>query len=118
MVGPAMSLPTIGVYIPTAGRDSLRRTLHSISQQRLIPGDEVLVIGDGPVPSAEALCKEFGEPFRYLEGPHTSDWGHSQANMALHNGHMSADLLVAQDDDDIFLPRAFEAIRAVGTKNP
>ena len=112
-----MSAPTIGVYIPTQGRESLLRTLQSITQQRLIPGDEVLVMGDGPVPAAKALCESLGPPFRYLETEQTNDWGHSQNNIAV-NGGMKPDLLLAQDDDDIYLPRAFESIRQLAADFP
>ena len=110
---------SIGVYIPTIeGRPGLRRTLHSISQQRLIAGDEVLVLGDGPCPTAETLVSEFGQPFHYVTVQQSKTWGHAQANEALHGGHFKADLLVAQDDDDIFLPRAFEVIREAAQALP
>lgn len=69
------------------------------------------MVGDGDVPFAQALCEELGPPFRYASTARTGDYGHSQCNWALHDGGMTADVLVGQDDDDIFLPRAFEVIR-------
>jgi len=100
---------TIGTWISTRGRNTLRRAMHSIATQSLIEGDQVLIMGDGPVPSASALCDEFGPPFRYVETALTSDYGHSQANIAL--SMLESDYVVGQDDDDVFAPRAYEVIR-------
>jgi glycosyltransferase involved in cell wall biosynthesis len=104
--------PTLSFVVPTAGRPSLRRTLESAAPQ-ILPGDEVVVVGDtcdGPLPRTEAICRDF--PFaRYLE--HAGEdhwWGHPQfeAGQAAARG----DWLGAQDDDDIWTPGAFAAMRA------
>lgn len=104
--------PTLSLIIPTAGRASLRRTLESAAPQ-VLPGDECLVVGDtldGPLPDTEAICREY--PWvRYLEfsgGEHA--WGHPQFD---HGQRIAkGEWIVGNDDDDIFTPGAFAAIRA------
>lgn len=103
------STPSLGVFMATQGRYSLERALHSIRSQKLQHGDEVLVVTDGKCPAVEKMVQGIGPPFRCLEGPKTRDWGHTQCNMAMRLLH--TDFIVGQDDDDIFAPRAFEAIR-------
>lgn len=104
---------SLSIIVPTAGRPSLARTLASAAPQ-LRPGDECIVVGDvldGPLPQTEAICRDF--PFvRYVE--HAAErhhWGHPQfeAGQAVAVG----DWLLGNDDDDIFTPDAFDAIRAV-----
>lgn len=109
-------VPTIGTFIPTQGRDTLRITTASIIAQGLLPGDDVLIVGDGSVPSARKLCEELGPPFRYLEGPRTGDYGHSQCNCAL--SYLKTDLLVMQGDDDVFAVGAFQRIRETALRKP
>lgn len=108
--------PTIGVYIATAGRDSIYRTCQSILAQGLLPGDDVLVVGDGFHEPTAKLIKTLGKPFRYHPILPTRDWGHTQMNYGLAN--VGGDVLVAQDDDDIFAPRAFDEIRAAALRYP
>jgi len=102
--------PTITVIIPTAGRESLAACLQTIAQQTLIYGDEVLIVGDGAQKEVEAQVDALGEPFRYIEGKHTNDWGHTQINQGLELAQ--GDWVMYTDDDDGFLPRAIEAVRA------
>lgn len=104
-----MAEPTIGVFIATPGRASLLRTLYSISQQRLIPGDDILVVGDGYNEGTAEIVKAFGPPFRYLFTPPTRDWGHTQANFGIEV--IRGDYINIQDDDDIYAPRAFDEMR-------
>lgn len=108
--------PNIGVFIPTAGRKTIVRTLHSILTQRLLKGDDIVVIGDGYNAWTDKVVSDLGPPFRYIAIPETKDWGHSQCNygMQIVNG----DVAVAQDDDDIFAPRAFEEIRQAAIEFP
>ncbi len=101
---------TISAIVPTAGRETLRRTLLSgVGQLRA--GDEIIIAGDitdGPLTDTEAMCAEFG--VRYVpstKGVH--DWGHSQINHAMK--HARGDYLFFNDDDDIFTPDAFASIR-------
>jgi glycosyltransferase involved in cell wall biosynthesis len=108
--------------MPTPGQGRpLKRCLRSIASQPLLPGDEVLVVGDttdGPLPDVEALVKDFGPQYRYLPcpGPDGHDFGHTQLNLAW--AEASGDYLVAQDDDDVFTEGAFDAIRAAAEANP
>ena len=111
-----MTMPTIGVFIPTPGRKSLVRTVHSIKTQRLIPGDDILIVGDGHDEWTHNYIKSVGPPFRYIAIPQTRDWGHSQDNYGMQN--VGGDVIVAQDDDDIFAPRAFEEIRQAVIQYP
>lgn len=101
--------PTIGVFIPTPGRKSLARTVWSIYTQRLIPGDQVVIVGDGYDKWTDDFVSRFGPPFEYLPTPQTRDWGHTQCNIGMRK--LQTTVGVAQDDDDIFAPRAFEEIR-------
>jgi RimJ/RimL family protein N-acetyltransferase len=106
--------PRIGVFIATPGRKSIVRTIHSILAQRLLPGDDVLIVGDGYHEWTDDLIKSVGDPFRYVAIDQTKDWGHSQCNFGMM--YVGGDVAVAQDDDDIFAPRAFEEIR-IAVKN-
>jgi len=106
-----MTVPTIGVFVPTAGRLSLLNALQSFTQQRLLPGDRMLVVSDGPQPRVETLAARFPQVMSIIT-PQTNDWGHSQCNEAIAGGHLKTDLIMGMDDDTILLPRAFEVIRA------
>lgn len=113
-----MKRPSIGVVIATPGRRSILRTLASISYQGIEEGDDVLVVGDGYHEPTAELVSFLGAPFRYVATEKTRDWGHSQFNYGLK--HVRGDWVTGQDDDDIFLPRAFDEIRSIveGLKDP
>ena len=70
-----VELPRLSIIIPTIGRATLARTLATIAAQDLLPGDEVLVIGDGRQPEAERIFAASGLPGRYLDGPERHNWG-------------------------------------------
>jgi len=106
-----VSRPTLGVVIPTPGRRSLLRTLNSIKAQGLEPGDDILIVGDGFHKPTAAIVEMMGAPFRYVATAQTRDWGHSQNNWGIQN--VKGDWVIMQDDDDIFLPRAFDTMREV-----
>ena len=106
-----MSRPSIGVVIATPGRASLLRTLNSIEHQGLIPGDDVIVVGDGYHQPTKELVELMGPPFRYVATTRTRDWGHSQVNYGLQK--VGGDWVIIQDDDDVFLPRAFDEARTI-----
>lgn len=108
-----MSAPSITFAIPTHRQDRpLDRCLRSIAGQ-LEPQDEVIVVGDtfdGELPMVEHLVSTYGKQFRYMSydaGYH--DYGHSQLNHALSKAR--GDYWHANDDDDIYLPDAAEAMR-------
>jgi hypothetical protein len=104
-------ITTLSLIIPTAGRPSLRRTLESAAPQ-ILPWDECIVVGDthdGPLHETELICRDYGW-VRYIAhdaGGH--HWGHPQfeaGQAAARNGW-----IVGQDDDDVWTPGAFAAIR-------
>jgi glycosyltransferase involved in cell wall biosynthesis len=103
--------PTLSLYIPTAGRPTIRRAIESVADQ-VLPGDEVIVCGDthdGPLPATEAICAEY--PFvRYIghdAGRH--DWGHSQCAAAI--AAARGEFVNGADDDDRWTPGALDAMR-------
>lgn len=104
---------TIGVAISTQGRITLIDTLHSIVQQGLITGDKILVVGDGSqMMDTRFIVKKFGPQFTYVEREYDPGaWGHTQTNWAYDKLHRTVDIITAQDDDDIFAPRAFDMVR-------
>ena len=111
-------LPSIGVFIPTQGRISLLRTLHSIAEQGLQEDDLCLVVGDGADPKTAETVPLFGHQFLYIPHAETKDWGHSQNNFGAKWLKDKVDIIVAQDDDDIFAPRFFDELRFAAQKSP
>lgn len=109
--------PALSVVIPTIGRDELKWTLQSIADQAE-PADEVLVVGDthGRIPDRiPPMVESFG--FRYLPldaGRYA--WGHPQINYGM--AEAKGDYLVFIDDDDIFTPNAFQAVRSAAASRP
>lgn len=112
-----MSKPTLSLIIPTVGRPTLARALKSVRAQSWIPGDEVLLIGDGRTPAAASLWEQFALPGRYIEtnGP-ARDWGHTPRNLTMPEAR--ADYIAALDDDDEWSPNALDTIRRAVTLNP
>lgn len=108
--------PSIGVVIATPGRRTLLRTINSILFQGLVPGDDVLIVGDGYHKATDDLVKAVGAPFRYVATEQTRDWGHSQVNYGLQ--HVGGDWVTVNDDDDIFMPRAFDEMRTLVIDDP
>lgn len=105
---------TLSVIIPTCDPTRpLKRCLYSIASQPLSLADEVLVVGDttdGPLPEVAALLSDLPHQFRYLDaGSKAHTWGHDEINLGVKAA--TGDLLLFQDDDDVFLRGAFDAIR-------
>lgn len=105
--------PTLTVIIPTPDGIDLNRCLYSILEQRIVDGDEVIIVGDtqsNPLSEMEEFIRRLGAPFRYIAhaaGYHA--WGHPQINAGI--AAAQGDYLVFIDDDDAFAPDAFTAIR-------
>lgn len=99
----------VSIIIATMARPSLATTLASIAAE-ILPDDEVIVIGDGRQPAAAEMFCATGLPGFYLDGPAGHEWGHPQRNCAMPLA--SNELLAFMDDDDVYLPGAFAAIRA------
>lgn len=117
---PLTKTATLSIIVPTVGRGPIENLIHSITSQGGETGDEVLVVGDGPQPEVERIIRaaDTVSPiirFKYMQGPLTHDWGHSQINYALPLA--SGTHILIQDDDDIYTPRAFAAIRTTLSRN-
>jgi hypothetical protein len=104
------------IIVPTCGRRSLARTLQSIADQALAAGDEVLLVTDGPQPSAADLFARSGLPGGCLQAPQSRDYGGTQRNRGMDEA--AGDYLLFMDDDDIFTPQAFATIRAILRERP
>ena len=111
-----MSTPTLSLIIPTQGRATLERALESAAIQ-MLPGDECHVIVDTHGMPYEGYCAiaarvgRFGDQFWWSEFDADAHyWGHPQFD----HGQLLAtgDWIVGNDDDDIWTPGAFAAIRA------
>ena len=89
--------PTFSVIVPTTGRPSLVDTLASIASQ-IQPGDEIIVV-----------CNALGDEGNQARG----NWAREQGAQRAHGSH-----LLFCDDDDVFLPGAFEIIREFARQNP
>jgi glycosyltransferase involved in cell wall biosynthesis len=112
-----MKTPRLTVIIPT--RDPARplwRTLDSVEAQPLAKGDEVIVAidsfeaGERQIERMKRLVAEYGPQYRAIahdQDRHT--FGHDQINAAM--AQAKGDYFIWCDDDDIFLPGAFEAVR-------
>lgn len=101
----------LSLIVTTVGRPTLASTLKSLVGQGWEDGDEILLVGDGPVPVAECLWRQFGLPGRYVEVPKTvvPDWGHTPRNLTMPMA--VGDYLMALDDDDTMAVGAVAAVR-------
>lgn len=107
--------PTLTIVVPTIGRPGLQRTLNSIEQQALIPGDRVLVVYDSydrqPGHDVQALVACYGARFEYLEHDAGEHWyGIAQLNHAMAQ-RQTTDFLCALGDDDVYVKDAFKRLR-------
>lgn len=105
-------MDSVSLVIPTISRPTLARTLHSLRGQEWMPGDEVILVGDGPQPVARELWDQFGLPGRYMETPRQlGTWGHGIRNWLLDRRTTTGRYLAALDDDDVWTPDALASIR-------
>lgn len=110
---------TVSILIPTISRPTLARALASLRSQEWIPGDEVLVVGDGPQPIARELWERFGLPGRYVETPRAGGvWGHAARNWVLDGRLARGAYLMCLDDDDEYTPGAIATVRAALAEAP
>lgn len=103
------------MIVPTIGRPCLSRSLTSISEQ-LLPGDELVVVGDGVQPDARAAFQyaKSMQSFRgravYLEADcDRSVFGNFQRDCGM--AEAIGDLVLFMDDDDVYVPGALQAVR-------
>jgi glycosyltransferase involved in cell wall biosynthesis len=116
-------MPSISAIIPTAATDVerltlLRRSVLSALHQ-VRAGDEVIVAGDttdDPLDAVRDLCGRLGAEappgaaVRFLaHSPGHHDFGHAQINAAM--AVARGEWLTFNDDDDVYTPTAFAAIR-------
>lgn len=110
---------SLTIQIATISRPTLFSTLWSLRYHNMLaPGDEIMLIGDGPQPAAKAMWDQMHLPGRYVEvpgGPHR-DWGHTARNTMM--AEARAAYLMAGDDDDEWTPGALEIIRRALRENP
>jgi hypothetical protein len=112
-------VPSIGVFVATNYKPTLWRALDSIAAQGLQDNDKVLVMGDGnwsDWPGIEDAhwadrTRAYGLQFEWFDGPCTRNYGKTQQNLMLDMLEGKTDLVVCQEDDDIFQPKMFEVMR-------
>lgn len=92
----------VTVIIPTKGRATLKRTLDSIPDT--IP---VIVVADGPQQNAQKMVAGRSNVL-YLETPATNFYGNTQRDVGIE--HAKSQRLLFMDDDDWFVPGAFDII--------
>lgn len=110
--------PTLSIVVTTTSRPTLAQTLRSIRFQDFRVGDEVLLVCDGPQPTAVSLWNQLHLPGRVIhfpDGPH-GYWGHVVRNATL--SECKGDFILAMDDDDIYTPGALTAVRKAVAENP
>jgi hypothetical protein len=101
---------SLAVVVPTLGRPTLGRALASLGGLR--PGDEVIVVADGPRPAARAAWEAGGLPGWYGELPAAAGgWGGPARTFAQRKA--AAAWLCYLDDDDAFTPDALATFRRV-----
>jgi len=104
--------PTLSIIIPTCGRPTLRDTLSGIASQ-VHAGDEVILVGDRPLPAIRPLVEKFqreGLSIFYSEVFESlSQYGNVQRDYGMMRAHNP--WLLFMDDDDIFSRNALAVIR-------
>ncbi len=108
--------PTLSVIVPTCGRESLARLLDDLIPD-LGEHDEVIVVGDGPQPTAQALVAAVTDPrVWYTEGPATGCYGNAQRQYGMTPAHGSH--LCFVDDDDHVLTGGLRILRRLAARHP
>jgi hypothetical protein len=111
-LGDFACMPRLSIVVATTGRETLTRTLASIRSQRLLEGDEVLLVHDGEAGARTVIAWNQsqlpGQLFALVNGPH-SDWG--AAARTTGQSRVRGTHILWQDDDDYYLPGAFDVIR-------
>lgn len=105
-------MPRFSVIVATSGRPTLSRALQSLADQPLQDGDEVIVTGAGA--DIQQTAEAFG--YRYLGAGPFGCWGQRERHEAM--AYATGTHLVFLDDDDIYAPGAFAAMRAVCADHP
>lgn len=108
----------LSIVIPTTGRESLRKTLLSIEAGGVQAQDEVIVVGDGPQPRAEEICREFSARMkvRFQASRETRQFGAHQRNLGMAMATGTHVLFI--DDDDCYKPEGLKTVRAALSQAP
>jgi len=110
---------SLAIVIPTCGRWTLARTLLSVQNAGVDQSDEVIVVGDGPQPIAEKICRDYharGVPVIYMDGPTTHCYGNAQRNFGIDAA--THEHLMFMDDDDEYVEECLPDVRRVIAENP
>jgi Glycosyl transferase family 2 len=105
----------LSVIVPTVGRPTLGRTLRSVIPQ-LASSDELIVIADGPEAHEAAsgiVGRLNGRCRLYATDTRTGSWGNAQRDLGMTLATRTH--LTFMDDDDVYAPGAFAAIRKAVT---
>jgi glycosyltransferase involved in cell wall biosynthesis len=109
-------MPSVSVITPAIGRESLGVMLGHLVPQ-LAPGDEALVIGDGPQPVSARIASQQNSPYvRYWDHPPVFNYGNPQRNAAIIEAR--GDYLLFVDDDDDVLPECLSTLKQVAAQHP
>ena len=104
----------LSVICPTIGRKSILDTIAAYLPQ-LSKDDEFIVVADGPIPEARALCSTL--PIRYMETPtHVGDFGCTPCDYAIERA--AGDYVLFIGDDDLPTAEAVSIIKKGLTQRP
>lgn len=112
------SRPTLSIVVPTLGKACLEGTLKTIRDQRLVDGDQVIVVQDGADDeNTQRVFAQSGLPgLCVATGKAAHDFGATPRNLGMRLA--TANYLCFSDDDDVYLPGAFDAIRRRAAEHP
>jgi glycosyltransferase involved in cell wall biosynthesis len=103
--------PTLTVLLPTISRPTLPAMLESLKQ--LDPRDELIVVCEGKTDTIDAIVEAAKLSCRVRivkRDTPSNDWGNTPRR--LHSPEAKGEYLLYGDDDDIYTPGAFAAIRS------
>lgn len=104
-----MSNLSVSIVIPTYKRPHLLGRAIRSALAECSPGDEIIVVDDGPTDDTKAVAQAFGPPVRYLAGEHRGAGAARNAGIAA----ATRDLVAFLDDDDEWLPGKLSWQRAI-----
>lgn len=107
---------SLSFITPTIGRPHLDKVLEILLPQ-FGPGDESLIIGDGPQPEAKKIIEKHSSPYiTYWEYGPIRNFGNPQRNQALDRA--KGQFIVFVDDDDTPEPNCVAMIKNAVAQTP